>query len=479
MAYVPGYRYDLFVSYAAENNREGWIEQFEGALGDEMAELLGRQFNRKESIFFDKRELQIGSFPDQLAAAARDSAILIPVLSPGYLTSQWCASEREAFFKSPEGEQSGHPARFGAPDVSPQRRLAPIVIKPFEEADLDELYHNAQRVSFLSRDGQTPFAAGSSEWLVQLRKFAGQLKNALTQLRNDCKPLFIGKAAAAERLQNLRTWCCREVETRHFRTVPSSLPIFEDRDAVRIRLQEAGLALHFLGGADPAALDAMEASVEVCKGPSIFYQPFGADLRPEERLWLLTFEQQQEATRQSTSGSYQRLVGKNEQELLALIDEQITRSRADSNSNHIERYELAIVCEESDLEGARRLKSEIGDRHIEVGFPDFLGTRLKAMECLRKLQEFLKRGKHLLFYHGLAQRELLETKCLVAEQYHPRAELHYFLAPLTSCKIVILSRRRRIPKNFTSRLQFQGILSFMFFASVGSLLKNIECNYET
>jgi hypothetical protein len=93
MAYVPGYRYDVFVSYAAENNREGWIEQFVRVLGDEMTELLGRQFNRKESIFFDKRELQIGSFPDQLAAAARDSAILIPALSPGYLTSQWCANE--------------------------------------------------------------------------------------------------------------------------------------------------------------------------------------------------------------------------------------------------------------------------------------------------------------------------------------------------------------------------------------------------
>lgn len=433
MAYVPGYRYDVFISYAAENNREGWVEQFENALGGEMAELLGRQFNRKESIFFDKRELQIGSFPDQLAAAAHYSAILIPVLSPGYLTSQWCANEREAFFKPAEEKQSGHPARFGAPDISPERRLAPIVIKPFEETDLDELYRHAQRVSFLSPDGQTPFAAGSPEWLVQLRKFAGQLKNALTQLRNDCKPVFIGKAAGTERSQNLRTWCCREVETRYFRTVPSALQIFEDSDAVRSRLQEAGLALHFLGGADLAALDAIEASVEACKGPSVLYQPFGADLTPDERLWLLTFEQeferQQGATRESTPVSYQRLSGKNEQELLALIDEQITRSRADSNSNRLEQYELAIVCEESDLEGARRLKGEISDRHIEVGFPDFLGTRLKAMECLRKLQEFLKRGKHLLFYHGVAQRELLEAKWLVAQQHHPTAELHYFLAP--------------------------------------------------
>ena len=35
MGYVPGCRYDLFISYASENNREAWVEQFERALGQE------------------------------------------------------------------------------------------------------------------------------------------------------------------------------------------------------------------------------------------------------------------------------------------------------------------------------------------------------------------------------------------------------------------------------------------------------------
>ena len=41
MAYVPGSRYDLFISYASENNRDGWVEQFEKALGQELGDLLG------------------------------------------------------------------------------------------------------------------------------------------------------------------------------------------------------------------------------------------------------------------------------------------------------------------------------------------------------------------------------------------------------------------------------------------------------
>src|SRR3954453_17621775 len=171
MAYVPGCRYDLFISYAVSNNRDGWIEQFEKALGEEMADLLGRQFNTKESVFFDKRELEIGqSFPDQLAGAARESAILIPVLSPGYLTSWWCNNERTEFFsKLPDG-------------AAPESCLAPILFRPIEERDLDALYRHAQRISFLSQGGQTPFAPGSPEWIAQVRRFAGQLKHALQGL---------------------------------------------------------------------------------------------------------------------------------------------------------------------------------------------------------------------------------------------------------------------------------------------------------
>jgi|SRR5947209_7354892 len=261
MAYVPGCRYDLFISYAVSNNRDGWIEQFEKALGEEMADLLGRQFNPKESIFFDKRELEIGqSFPDQLAAAARESAILIPVLSPGYLTSWWCNNERIEFFsKLPDG-------------ATPESCLTPILLRPIDGIGLPTLYRHAQLISFLSPDGQTPLVSGSPEWVVQVRRFAGQLKNALQRLRRGFKPIFLGKTAAAERLQNLRTAYCSELERRHFRTVPESLQVFDDVEAVRTNLQEAGLAVHFLGGADPAALEAIELSAELCAGPTILYQ---------------------------------------------------------------------------------------------------------------------------------------------------------------------------------------------------------------
>ena len=415
MPYVPGCRYDLFISYATENNRDGWVNQFVHELGRELSELLGiRQFNPRESIFFDQRDLAVAqSFPDQLALAASDSAIFLPVLSPGYLTSPWCNRERIEFFTHlPHG-------------AVPTSCLAPILVRPVEESGLDTLYRNAQRISFLSSDEQTPLAAGSPAWTAQLLKFAGQLKNALQKLRRGCKPVFIAKAPQNDRSQALRSWCCTELERRHFRTVPESLPALDDPDRLRETLQDSGLAIHFLGGADPGALEAIEISVSVCGGPTILYQPFAMELSATERLWLSDFER----TLPSKPGGYQRLAGKNDQELLAVIDEQITRIY-EIYSKPISQEELAVVCDESDLESVLQLKENIRTRRqVEVRFPDFLTNCTRAMERLRRWQEYLGRSNALLFYYGLSERERLELIWQAAQQQGRDVPHNWFLAP--------------------------------------------------
>jgi hypothetical protein len=280
-------------------------------------------------------------------------------------------------------------------------------------------------VSFLSADEQTPLAVGSPGWTAQVVKFAGQLKHALQKLRYVCKRVFVGKAADTDRSQERRAWCCTELARRYFRIVPESLPAFDDTDRVRASLEEAGLAIHFLGRADAAALEAIETSVAVCTGPTIVYQPFAAELIPTERLWLTEFEREL----QTRQGGYQRLAGKNDQELLAVIDEQVTRIRADS-PKALARPDLALVCEEADLDRARQLKEDIRAMgQIEVHSPDFLGGRMKAMERLRKWQDYLSRSEALLFYYGLTEPERLELIWQTVQ--HPGRDVRrdWYLAP--------------------------------------------------
>jgi len=155
------------------------------------------------------------------------------------------------------------------------------------------------------------------------------------------------------------------------------------------------------------------------------YQAFGSDLTPPERLWLANFEREL----QSSSENYQRLAGKNDQELLAVIDEQIGRIRSRTPASPIQP-KLALVCEKSDLENVRRLEADIRTRGLmDVCSPDFLGGRMRAMEIVRRWQEYLSCSEALLFYDGVTERERLELIWEAAQPHKQNSRRDWFLAP--------------------------------------------------
>ena len=171
-------------------------------------------------------------------------------------------------------------------------------------------------------------------------------------------------------------------------------------------------------------MDAIEASVTICAGTTILFQPFGADLTPDELLWLGDFECQL----QPMQGRYQRLAKKNDQELLAVVDEQLTLP-PNGSQQVMARLLLALVCEEPDLDCVRQLKEEIRTKFkVEVHYPDFLANRMKAMEKLRKWWEYLSRSEALLFYYGSAEHERLETIWKTAQGHKPDSRRCWYLA---------------------------------------------------
>jgi hypothetical protein len=411
MAYVPGCRYDLFVSYGSSDNVEGWIEQLVTKLGRDLPGLLGGKFSPRDSIYFDKYKLELGqSFSEELISAARESAVLLAFLSPSYLDSQWCDRESAEFFsKLPHG-------------AADQDCLAPILIRPVKKEQLSRRFRDAQWFSFLLDDGQTRLAPGSARWGKRVETLAEQVRDVLERLRLKCKPIFLGKACSG-RAQAIRAELCEEIEHRNVRTSPEYLQTLDDGDLVREHLQEAVLAVHFLGDADLLSLKAMETSAEVCAGSTVLYQPFGAELTDDERIWLEAFERQLPAT----PGGYQRLHRKNGQDLLFLIDEQIAMPAAATPIKLSER-QLALVCEELDVEGVRQLSRAIrGRSEMEIGLPDFFGSSLKATELLHKWHALLRSARALLFYHGKEERQRLERIWAVAGELNGHAIRQWFL----------------------------------------------------
>jgi TIR domain len=88
---------DVFVSYAHVDNQGDmpWVTNLVRHLGDQLAPRLG---SKEVHLWRDYDALDGNHpFPSKIIDSVRNSATLLVVMSEGYLYSEWCARERNAF----------------------------------------------------------------------------------------------------------------------------------------------------------------------------------------------------------------------------------------------------------------------------------------------------------------------------------------------------------------------------------------------
>jgi hypothetical protein len=303
MPFVPGCRHDIFVSYASETDQDKWVTQFVEKLGRELEELLGRShFSARQSIYFDRREMRVGQqFPEELRSAAEHSALFIPILSQGYLSSQWCDRERIAF-------QQWLPEGAALADC-----LAPLQVRPLVDAVPPEFSRDRTNIFSLLASEYHPYPAGSSEWKSLVKKFAGQIYEKLKVLRLRYRPVYVGRSP--DPLLGLQQRVASHLETQSFRTT-------------RDYSERLALAVHFVGGrdgdqADQDRLDAIESTVT--QGvTSIVFQPFGSLLSLLEEEW----RDGASLAGKPVTGATNWIERKHEQELLDILKNELTRLAA-------------------------------------------------------------------------------------------------------------------------------------------------------
>jgi hypothetical protein len=102
MAYVPGHAHDVFISYAHIDNEplvgasEGWVSTLVRNLETVLRQKLGDR-ERRLDIWMDHELAGNRPFGDDIQAALERTATLLVIMSPGYLSSDWCRKERETF----------------------------------------------------------------------------------------------------------------------------------------------------------------------------------------------------------------------------------------------------------------------------------------------------------------------------------------------------------------------------------------------
>ena len=108
-AYVSNYEYDIFVSFARVDNEPlpGIEEKWVTTLIDKLESSIKQRVttNQTPNISRDD-ELGDISVTDETIEKIENSAILLLILSPGYLASEWCVSVCQSFLKH-AGKNSG------------------------------------------------------------------------------------------------------------------------------------------------------------------------------------------------------------------------------------------------------------------------------------------------------------------------------------------------------------------------------------
>ena len=146
MGVVSTYRNDIFISYSHIDNesfggdRGGWVDIFHAQLQNFVDVHVGR----RTKVWRDKRLTGAEIFSDEIEQELRSSAVLVTVISPGYLQSEWCNRELMGF--ADLAQQRGDLA------VGNLQRVVKVLRLPVERSALPPLLDVALGTQFFRVD---------------------------------------------------------------------------------------------------------------------------------------------------------------------------------------------------------------------------------------------------------------------------------------------------------------------------------------
>lgn len=135
MAYLPGFEYDIFITYSRRDDETGWVSALRAELEREVNRHL--ESDQGVRIFLDREGFSTGDrLTDAVKQAIESSAMLLPVVSHDYLRSQWCSLERDSFL----GAGGEH--------------LFPVWLRPYAVEELPEALRDCLATKLYKEDGR-------------------------------------------------------------------------------------------------------------------------------------------------------------------------------------------------------------------------------------------------------------------------------------------------------------------------------------
>lgn len=257
---------DVFISYAHIDDQpmlegqRGWISQFHRSLEVRMSQLLGQELK----IWRDPKLQGSDLFDEALVRQFSNSKVLVSVLTPRYVRSEWCRRELEEFVRVAETQ--------GGITAADKSRIFKVVKTPVAAHEipptLAELFSRLLGFEFYELDPETgrlreydeTFGATARQRFFEriydlAHEICGVLKvyqpapgAAAAAARPSGKTVYL--AATTAELQPERDKIRRELLERGHRVLPEApLPLLssEIEAAVKACLDQSTVAVHLLG----------------------------------------------------------------------------------------------------------------------------------------------------------------------------------------------------------------------------------------
>ena len=268
MGYIPGFKYDIFISYAHVDNLEGWVKQFQEDLKIKVAQRFGRQ--GLIHIWWDESLTGDELFDEVIKNRINQSAIFLALNSSGYSQSDYCKQEIRWFYTKATREPYGV-------HVGERMRFFNVCLYHISHREWPAELGRTSGFEFFDKDQDTPLESSDPRYRHQMNELGKAIYLNLSTFKVYTAPEEIEEQAdlvtlahrkqklflATATLLRIRNRVKRELEQKGIEVheeIPPPDTAEEHEQAVKEALADTLLSVHLLDHRQGAEIDGDEAT---------------------------------------------------------------------------------------------------------------------------------------------------------------------------------------------------------------------------
>ncbi|MCB0430904.1 MAG: toll/interleukin-1 receptor domain-containing protein [Flavobacteriales bacterium] len=468
-----GFDKDILISYAHIDDaplvegEKGWVTEFHRSLEIRLAQLLGK----KPRIWRDPKLNGNDHFADEIMEQLEQIALLVSILSPRYVKSDWCVREVNTFYEASQrnlGDRINNKSRLFKVIKTPvNRQEHPAPLRDqlgYEFYRVDPDTGRAREFSkIFGIDNEQAFWQRLDDLAHDISEALGILQQTQSRVEApDKNTEVIYLAETSHDLKEHRESILRELKAHGHRVLPDrNLPLVgsEYEQAVREQMTQCSLSIHLVGESYGLVPDGSnkslpelqhDISVDLChrhKLQRIVWITPGTEGNDERQLTFL-----RNLRNESRDLYAADLLETSIEEVKLAIHDKLTRiskpqptDQQQAPATSTTGHSIFVICDQRDAgsEGLKKLEDYLFAKGMDVVLPVFEG---EESEIRLDYQENLVACSAAIIFLGEANELWLRSKMrdfLKVAGYGRQEPLHhkaiYVAGPSTDMKTRIRS----------------------------------------